>query len=62
MRHRPVTCRHVHILVEQPSEKTEREIGQLELALADLLIATAESDIPVTDDDQGDDVPEVCSR
>lgn len=42
----------------QSSEKIEREIEQLELALEDLLIATAESDIPVTDDGQGDDAPE----
>ena len=45
----------------QSSEKIEREIEQLELALEDLLIATAESDIPVTDDGQGDDAPETSA-
>lgn len=45
----------------QSSEKIEREIEQLELALEDLLIATAESDIPVTDDGQGDDAPETST-
>ncbi len=36
----------------QSSEKIEREIEQLELALEDLLIASAESETTVPDDDQ----------
>lgn len=44
----------------QPSEKIEREIEQLELALEDLLIATAESEISVPDDGQGDDGQETA--
>jgi len=39
------------------SEKVEREIEQLELALEDLLIAVAESVTPPTDEDAADDVP-----
>lgn len=42
----------------QSSEKIEREIEQLELALEDLLIATAESETSALADDQGDDAPE----
>lgn len=39
----------------QSSEKIEREIEQLELALEDLLIATAEGQTDVVDDGQNDD-------
>lgn len=39
------------------SEKVEREIEQLELALEDLLIAAAESVSASTDEDAGDDAP-----
>jgi len=42
----------------QSSEKIEREIEQLELALEDLLIATAEGEPPVVDHGQGDDALE----
>lgn len=45
----------------QSSEKIEREIEQLELALEDLLIATAESETSVPDDSQGDDVLETSA-
>ena len=39
----------------QSSEKIEREIEQLELALEDLLIATAEGQTDVEDDGQNND-------
>lgn len=42
----------------QSSEKIEREIEQLELALEDLLIAAAESQTTAVDDGQSDDAPE----
>jgi transposase len=42
----------------QSSEKIEREIEQLELALEDLLIASAESEPTVVDDGQDDDALE----
>lgn len=42
----------------QSSEKIEREIEQLELALEDLLIATAESETGAADDGQDDNVSE----
>lgn len=42
----------------QSSEKIEREIEQLELALEHLLIASAESEPTVVDDGQDDDAPE----
>lgn len=41
----------------QSSEKIEREIEQLELALEDLLVAVAESDAAPMDEAQGGDVP-----
>ncbi|MFN7089587.1 MAG: IS66 family transposase [Allorhizobium sp.] len=43
------------------SEKVEREIEQLELALEDLLIAAAESVTAPTDADAGDDAPAATS-
>ena len=45
----------------QSSEKIEREIEQLELALEDLLIATAESETSVPADGQGDDTLETSA-
>lgn len=45
----------------QSSERIEREIEQLELALEDLLIATAESATSAPDDGQGDDAPETSA-
>lgn len=45
----------------QSSEKIEREIEQLELALEDLLIATAESETSVLADGQGNDAPETST-
>ena len=44
------------------SEKVEREIEQLELALEDLLIAAAESVSASTDEDAGDDAPASTSN
>ena len=44
----------------QSSEKIEREIEQLELALEDLLIAAAESEPVVVGRDQGDDALEMA--
>ena len=46
----------------QSSEKIEREIEQLELALEDLLIATAESETGAADDGQDDSVRTPCRR
>lgn len=45
----------------QSSEKIEREIEQLELALEDLLIAAAESEIAVMDDSQDNDALETAA-
>ncbi len=45
----------------QSSEKIEREIEQLELALEDLLISTAESATSAPDDGQGDDALETSA-
>ncbi len=42
----------------QSWEKIEREMEQLELAMEDLMIATAESETSALVDDQGDDAPE----
>lgn len=42
------------------SEKIEREIAQLELALEDLLIATAERETSAPDEDMGDQGPEIA--
>src|SRR6056297_839978 len=43
------------------SEKIEREIEQLELALEDLLIASAESATTLADDDEADAALEVAT-
>ena len=45
----------------QSSKKIEREIEQLELALADLLIAVAEGEASVPDDHLSDDTPETST-
>lgn len=42
------------------SEKIEREIAQLELALEDLLIASAERETSDTGDDMGDQGPQIA--
>src|SRR6056297_796841 len=43
------------------SEKIEREIEQLELALEDLLIASAESTTAPADEDEADPAPEATT-
>ena len=43
------------------SEKIEREIEQLELALEDLLIASAESTTTLADEDEADSAPEATT-
>ena len=45
----------------QSSEKIEREIEQLELALEDLLVATVESEVGAVDDGQDDAAPETTA-